>query len=154
MAEKMANAEETAGSYVVQVEGDIDIDPSLVSRSVYVTGFQPTTTWESLMIHFQRERNGGGDIDHIAISKRGAAVITFHSPGGKMFMVNLCPQFIFQIFRRSTHASEHLYGHGRSMFSHSVTCLEIKVNAHSMQSGCLSFSITVRSGTVLRFLLR
>ena len=100
MAEKMANAVETAGTLVVQVEGDIHIDPVLVSRSVYVTGFQPTTTWESLMIHFQRERNGGGDIDSIVISRRGAAVITFSNPEGKMFMVSLCPQFIFQIFRR------------------------------------------------------
>lgn len=88
MAEEMANAEGTAGSLVFQVEDDIHIDSALVSRSVYVTGFQPTTKSENLVIHFQRTRNGGGDIDNIVISKRGAAVITFDSPEGKMFMAN------------------------------------------------------------------
>jgi len=91
MAENMANRERTAGPSVVQVEGDIHIDPTLVFRSVYVTGFQPTTKSEDLIIHFQRSRNGGGDIDNIVVSKLGAAVITFDSPEGKMFMVNLCP---------------------------------------------------------------
>ena len=87
MAGKMANAEETSGSSVFQVEGDIDIDPSQVSRSIYVTGYKLTTKSEDLIIHFQRSRNGGGDIDNIIVSKRGAAVITFDSPEGKMFMV-------------------------------------------------------------------
>jgi len=83
MAEKMANAVETAGSSVVQVEGDIHIDPALASRSVYVTGYKSTTKSEALIIHFQRSRNGGGDIESIIISKRGAAVITFDSAEGK-----------------------------------------------------------------------
>ena len=87
----MANPEETAGSSVVQVEGDIHIDAALVSHSIYVTGFEPTTKSEDLIIHFQRSRNGGGDIEDIVISERGAAVITFDSPEGKIFMVNLCP---------------------------------------------------------------
>lgn len=88
MAEKTGNAEGTAGSFVFQVEDDIHIDTALVSRSVYVTGFQPTTKSEDLIIHFQRTRNGGGDIDSIVISKRGDAVITFDSPEGKMFLAN------------------------------------------------------------------
>ena len=83
------------------VEDDINIDPTLVSRSVYVTGFQPTATWENLMTHFNRVRNGGGDIDSIVVSReREAAVITFYSLEGKLCMVNLCAQLIFQIFRR------------------------------------------------------
>lgn len=88
MAEKMKNAEGTSGTSVVQVEGDIHIDPALVSRSVHVTGYKPTTKSEDLIIHFQRTRNGGGDIDSIVVSKRGAAVITFDNPEGKLFMAN------------------------------------------------------------------
>ena len=90
MAGKMANAGKTAGSSVVEVEGDIDIDRSQVSRSVYVTGYKPTTKSEDLIIHFQRTRNGGGDIDSIVISKRGVAVITFDDPEGKMIISNQC----------------------------------------------------------------
>ena len=114
MAEKLENAEGPSDheSSVVQVEGDIHIDPALVSRSVYVTGYKSTAKSETLIIHFQRKKNGGGDIDQIVISKRGAAVITFDSPEGKMFMVYLCPQCIF---RRLKPRIE------RSMFNHCVT---------------------------------
>lgn len=87
MAGKMANTEGTSGTPVVQVEGDIFIDPALVSCSVYVTGYKSTARSEDLIIHFQRTKNGGGDIESIVISKRGAAVITFDNPEGKMFMV-------------------------------------------------------------------
>lgn len=91
----MANAGVTAGSSVVQEEGDISIDPVLISRSVYVTGYKPTTEWTDLIIHFQRTKNGGGDIEHIVMSKRGAAVIIFNSPEGKMFKVD-GPQCLFR----------------------------------------------------------
>ena len=88
-AGKMTNTEETAGSTtVVEVESDIHIDAELVPRSVFVTGYKPTTKWEDLIIHFQRARNGGGDIDSIAISKQGVAVITFDNPEGNRLMVN------------------------------------------------------------------
>ena len=96
MAEKMENGEGTSGTSVAEVEGDIHVDPALVSHSVYVTGYKSTAKSEDLIIHFQRTKNGGGDINSIVISKRGAAVITFDSPEGKMFMVYLCPQFIFR----------------------------------------------------------
>ena len=88
MAEKMEYAERTSGTQVAEVESDIHIDPSRVSRSVYVTGYKPTTKSDDLIIHFQRTRNGGGDIDSIVMSKRGAAVITFDNPEGKTFMAN------------------------------------------------------------------
>ena len=89
----MANAEETTGSSVVEVEGDIYIDPSRVSLSVYVTGYKPTTKEEDLIIHFQKRRNGGGEVDSVIIGKRGAAVI-FEKPEGKMFMLD-GPQCLF-----------------------------------------------------------
>ena len=102
MAEKMENAEGTSGTSVSEVDGDIHIDPALVSRSVYVTGFKSTAKSENLIIHFQRTKNGGGDIDSIVISKRGAAVITFDDPEGKLFMFYLCPQFIFRRLKPRT----------------------------------------------------
>lgn len=112
MAEKMENTKGTSGTSVVQVEGDIHIDAALVSHSVYVTGYKSTAKSEDLIIHFQRTKNGGGDIEGIVMSKQGAAVITFDNPEGKMFMVYLCPQCIF---RRLKPRIE------RSMFNHCVT---------------------------------
>ncbi len=72
----------------IQKEDDIYIDPTNVSRSIYVTGFRATTKSEDLIIHFQKKKNGGSDIDSIIISKRGAAAITFDNPEGKIFMAD------------------------------------------------------------------
>ena len=78
--------ERTAGALVVRVEEEIrDIDSASVSRSIFVTGFQTTTKSEDLIIHFQRKKNGGGDIESITVSKQGTAVITFDNPEGKIF---------------------------------------------------------------------
>lgn len=89
MAGNMTNTEETAGSTTfVDVDSDIHIDAALVPHSVLVTGYKPTTKCEDLIIHFQRTKNGGGDIGSIIISKQGVAVITFDNPEGNMSMVN------------------------------------------------------------------
>ena len=71
-----------AGSVVVRTfDKSCDIDPT---RSIHVTGFQTTTTPEDLIIHFQRKKNGGGDIESIAVGKRGTAVITFEKHEGEI----------------------------------------------------------------------
>ncbi len=88
MAEKLTNGEGSSGTVVSRVEDDIHVDPTSVSRSIYVTGFHATAKAEELIIHFQKKKNGGGDIDSIIISKRGAAVITFDNPEGKIFMAD------------------------------------------------------------------
>ena len=70
---------------VIRREEDIgDIDTASISRSVFVTGFRPTTRPEDLIIQFQRWKNGGGDIERIIFSKKGTAVITFDDPKGEM----------------------------------------------------------------------
>ena len=93
MAGKMTDTEETARSTtVVEVESDIRIDAALVPSSVFVTGYEPSTKWEDLVIHFQRTRNGGGDIGSIVVSKQGVSVISFDRSEGKMLMV-ISPQF-------------------------------------------------------------
>lgn len=84
MASPVPENEKIAGSVVVRVKGDIsEIDWTSISRSVFVTGFRAHTTPEELIIHFQRRKNGGGDIEKIILSKKGTAVITFDSPEGE-----------------------------------------------------------------------
>ena len=83
MATNTASTERTAGSVVVQrVEDDIcDIDPTSISGSICVTVFPTGTKSEGLIsVHFQRKKNGDGDIESITINKRGAAVTTFDNP--------------------------------------------------------------------------
>ena len=74
-----------AGLVVVRTfDKSCDIEPARMVRSIHVTGFQTTTTPEDLIIHFQRKKNGGGDVESIAVSKRGTAVITFEKPEGEI----------------------------------------------------------------------
>ena len=65
-------------------EGIGDIDTESISRSVFVTGLHPATTPEDCIIHFQRMKNGGGDIDRVILSEKGTVVITFDDPKGEM----------------------------------------------------------------------
>ena len=92
MATNTVNTERTAGSVAGQREEDeiCDIDPTSISRSICVAGFPTGTKSEDLIIHFQRKKNGGGDIESITINKRGTAVITFDNPDGEISCRLLC----------------------------------------------------------------
>ena len=52
------------------------------ARSVVVSNIAPQTANEAIVIHFQKQKNGGGKIDHVHIPKEGTAVITFESSEG------------------------------------------------------------------------
>ena len=81
MAKKIAS---TVRTKVFWVEDDTwTLSPELVSRSIHVTGYQATTEADDLISHFQRVENGGGDIESMMITERGAAVITFKNREGK-----------------------------------------------------------------------
>ena len=61
---------------------DIDLNEDKASRGIYVTGFPSNTTASELVIHFQRGKNGGGDIECIHITEKRDAVIIFDDPSG------------------------------------------------------------------------
>ena len=52
------------------------------ARSVVVSNVAPQTADEAIVIHFQKRKNGGGEIDHVHIPNKGTAVITFESSEG------------------------------------------------------------------------
>ena len=61
---------------------DIVVDEDKASRGIYVTGFPSNTTANELVIHFQRRKHGGGDIECIHITEKRDAVIIFDDPSG------------------------------------------------------------------------
>lgn len=61
---------------------DIDLNEDKASRGIYVTGFPSKTTASELVIHFQRRKHGGGDIECIHITEKRDAVIIFDDPSG------------------------------------------------------------------------
>lgn len=58
------------------------LEEEQAARSIVVSNISPQTTKEGVVIHFQRQKNGGGEIDHIHIPKKGTAVITFDRKEG------------------------------------------------------------------------
>ena len=58
------------------------LEEEQAARSIVVSNISPQTTKERVTIYFQRRRNGGGEIDHIHIPKKGSAVITFEEGEG------------------------------------------------------------------------
>lgn len=46
-------------------------------RSLVVTNIAPQTADEDIVIYFQRQRNRGGEINHVYIPSKGTAVVTF-----------------------------------------------------------------------------
>ena len=58
------------------------LEEEQMARTIVVSNISRQTTKEALMIHFQRWKNGGGEIDQIHIPKKGLAVITFEKGEG------------------------------------------------------------------------
>jgi len=63
------------------------LEEKQVARSIVVSNISPQTAKEDVTIHFQRQKNGGGEIDHIHIPKIGTAVITFEKSEGLCILV-------------------------------------------------------------------
>ena len=78
-------AQKTVASVSISVDEDLSkVHPEVFPRSIVVTGSEPSTTTEKLLLRFQLKQNGGGDIESITRSyKRRAAVITFRKPEGE-----------------------------------------------------------------------
>ena len=61
---------------------NILLEGEQAARSIVVSNISPQTTKEGVIIHFQKRKNGGGDIDRIYIQKNGTAVVTFDEREG------------------------------------------------------------------------
>ena len=51
-------------------------------RSVVVSNIAPKTSDKDIVIYFQRQRNGGGDISRVRVPDKGTAVVTFDRKEG------------------------------------------------------------------------
>lgn len=54
-----------------------------VANRVIVKNLSPTTSEETIIIHFQRRKNGGGEVDSVRLLSEGVAVVTFEKPEGR-----------------------------------------------------------------------
>ena len=52
------------------------------SSSVIVRNLSPATTEETIIIHFQKRKNGGGEVEGVRLLSEGVAVVTFETSQG------------------------------------------------------------------------
>ena len=59
-----------------------DSDSGDVVRRILVSGLPVGTTENSVYIHFQKKKNGGGEIERITLLNEGKALVLFEDPKG------------------------------------------------------------------------
>lgn len=52
------------------------------SSSVIVKNLSSATREETIIIHFQKKRNGGGEVERVRLLSEGVAVVTFEKSEG------------------------------------------------------------------------
>ena len=100
---KMASFLAELVSHVTDLEG---LDEETATRSVLIHGIPAQVGDEDIIIHFQKGKNGGGEIDHVRIAGDGKAVITFNSCEGlDLFYLYI---YIFFCFFFNSEAMERI----------------------------------------------
>ena len=69
------------------------VDQDIRSNSVIVRNLSPATGEETIIIHFQRKRNGGGEVERVRFLGEGVAVVTFETSEGWWRLMNACDIF-------------------------------------------------------------
>ena len=55
---------------------------TVANRTVVVKNLSPSTSKEAIVIHFQKLRNGGGEVNDICLRSERVAVVTFEKEEG------------------------------------------------------------------------
>lgn len=81
------NTKMTTASYVnernmLQSRNKAIHEDTASNNSVIVKNLSPVTSKETIIIHFQKRRNGGGEVDSVRLLSEGVAVVTFETYAG------------------------------------------------------------------------
>lgn len=60
-----------------------NIMDSKINRTITVTNIPPETTQDNIIIHFQKRKHGGGDVETIRLTDDGVARVTFEKKESK-----------------------------------------------------------------------
>ena len=61
----------------------------MISRKILVSGLPEETREKEVHIHFQKKKNGGGDIERIILLNGGKALVLFEEPKGLLNWFNI-----------------------------------------------------------------
>ena len=54
------------------------------ARQILVSGFHKDATENNIYIHFQKKKNGGGEVEKVELKGEGKAIVTFEDPEGAL----------------------------------------------------------------------
>ena len=97
MAEEVVKTEQTFKGKVLNVKRLVTerMNGNRESATVIVSDLPEESTENSVHIHFQKRKNGGGEIKKVEMLEEGKAKVTFEDPQGRFHHTN----FIFmQLF--------------------------------------------------------
>ena len=85
MAEEVVKTEQTLKGKVLNVKRLVKekMSGNRESATVTVSGLPEGSTENSVHIHFQKKKNGGGDIQKVKMLGEGKARVTFEDPKGR-----------------------------------------------------------------------
>ena len=85
MAEEVVKTEQTFKGKVLNVKRLVKekMSGNRESATVIVSGLPEGSTENSVHIHFQKKKNGGGDIEKVEMLGEGKARVTFEDPEGR-----------------------------------------------------------------------
>lgn len=67
----------------------INVDKSMKrSATIFVSGLPEGLTKNSVHIHFQKRKNGGGEVKKVEMLGEGKAMVTFEDPPGRLNYIN------------------------------------------------------------------
>ena len=59
-------------------------DEKRETRTISVSGLPEGSTENSVYIHFQKKKNGGGEIEKVELQEQGKAIVVFEDPQGRL----------------------------------------------------------------------
>ena len=96
MAKTAANTEQTFNGKELEVKlgtealknmkelGNDKRDGKNETKTILVSGLPEESTESSVHIHFQKKKNGGGEIEKVELVGQGKAIVVFEDPQGML----------------------------------------------------------------------
>ena len=91
------------------MDGRLNLDEERAARSVVAKGIPAGVTESDLRIHFQRRKNGGGEVESVSMGKQ-SAVITFEDPEGMSPGFLIWPAILTELLSLIYYVSACFYG--------------------------------------------
>lgn len=97
VAEKVVKTEQTFKGNVLKVKSLVteNMKGIMESTTVKVSELPEGATENTVHIHFQKRKNGGGEVKKVEMLEEGKARVTFEDPQGRFYYVDFISMGLF-----------------------------------------------------------